>query len=329
MNACIVGYGAVGPVHAAAVSKTDGGSVYAVCDVNLERARACADEYGCLIYGDFDEMLSDSAVDVIHICTPHYLHMEMAAKALGAGKHVVLEKPVVICPSDMDELVSLADDAKGKMCVVLQNRANACIKALKEISEREKTGKLKGMIGGVYWKRDADYYAKDVWRGKWATEGGGALINQSLHMLDMMIYFGGKVKDLSSTMNHWRVSGIEVEDDVHAIIDFEGGCRGLFNATNCYVTNEPYYLELLFENAHYRYADEKLYRIEADGSSVIAKDEHVLVGKAYWGNGHAQLIGSFYDALGGKDAAYTNIHDAYETMAAVFKIYDNARNIRG
>ncbi len=326
MNACIVGYGAVGPVHAAAISELDGSAIYAVCDVNPEHARLCDEKYGCTIYGDFDEMLKDPHIDVVHICTPHYLHKEMAKKALLAGKHAVLEKPVALSLDDVKELTVLADSVSNKLCIVLQNRTNACIKALKDIAENEPVGALKGIIGGVYWNRSKEYYEKDAWRGRWDTEGGGAVINQSLHMIDMMIYFGGRIKKLNSVINHWRVPGIEVEDDAHAVMDFDGGARGIFNATNCYVTDEPYILELRFENAHYRYADGRLYKIEEDGARIIAKDDQILIGKAYWGNGHSQLIKSFYDALDGKNTSYTDIHDAYETMKAVFAIYDQARS---
>ncbi len=327
MNACIVGYGAVGPVHALAVNGIDGSSVYAVCDINPEHARLCAEEYGCLIYEDFDTMLTDEKIDVVHICTPHHLHFEMAKGALLAGKHVVLEKPVVLSPEEMEELTRVADSANAKMCVILQNRRNACIKALKEISENECVGSLKGIIGGVYWHRSQEYYAKDAWRGRWETEGGGAVMNQSLHMIDLMLYFGGKVKHACSAIHHWLIPNIEVEDNAQAVIDFENGARGIFNATNCYVTDEPYYLELLFENGHFRYADGRLYRIDSAGATVIETDEKILVGKSYWGNGHARLIRSFYDSIGGKDAPYTDIHDAAETMKTVFAIYERS-NLR-
>lgn len=325
MNACIVGYGAVGPVHAAAVGELDGSSVFAVCDRDPGRAALCRETYGCLIYEDFDEMLKDSAIDVVHICTPHYLHKEMAEKALLAGKHVVLEKPVVLTLRDMEELTARADKSDGRLCIMLQNRRNACIEALRAIVRREPVGALRGVIGNVYWKRDEAYYQRDAWRGKWATEGGGAVINQAIHMLDLMIYFGGRVKHIDSAIHHWRIPGIEVEDNVEALIDFEGGARGVFHATNCYVTDEPYILELLFERAHYRYADGCLYEITPEGARVIARDERIKIGRSYWGNGHSLVIRSFYEAICGGEAPYTDIRDAYETMRTVFAIYEGAK----
>lgn len=326
MNACIVGYGAIGPVHANAINQVDNASLYAVCDIDNERANKCADEYHCKVYHSFDEMLQDSDIDVVHICTPHYLHKEMALRALKAGKDVVLEKPVAISRADMDELVEFVNskENKNKLCVMLQNRRNICIEKLKEIILNNDVGKLKGLTGSVFWKRDEAYYNQDEWRGKWSTEGGGLLINQTVHMIDMMIYFGGKVTDFKSDINHWYISNIEVEDHAQVLMFFENGARGIFNASNCYVTDEPYILDLLFEKAHYRYADHCLYKIGEKGAEFITSDQSVKVGKSYWGSGHLTVIRSFYDSLAGKDAHYTDINDAYDAMKMVFDIYDNS-----
>ena len=95
-NVCVVGYGAVGPVHAAALEKIQNAQLYAVCDINPQKLKRCSSQYGCKEFSDFDEMLLDTNIDAVHICTPHYLHKEMAVKALNAGKAVVLEKPVGI-----------------------------------------------------------------------------------------------------------------------------------------------------------------------------------------------------------------------------------------
>ena len=324
MKSCIVGYGAVGPVHADAVNGIDGAELYAVCDINSERAELCAEKYGCLVYTDFYEMLADSEIDVVHICTPHYLHGEMAKAAILAGKSVVLEKPVVLSLSEMHELKALTEGRENKLCVILQNRRNASIEAMKRIEGTEDLGRLLGLIGGVYWKRDEAYYAQDAWRGRWKTEGGGCIINQSIHMVDMMIHFAGRIKKMSSAINHWQVEGIEVEDNAHALFDFESGAKGVFNATNCYITDEPYMLELKYERGRFRYADGRLYRITESGATVIAEDSKVMIGKSYWGSGHFSLISDFYRALMGEDRPYTTIADAEETMRAAFEIYKAA-----
>ena len=113
-NVCIVGYGAIGPTHAAAVSKTESARLYAVCEIDPERREKCIAEHsGVVAYSDFDEMLADKMIDSVHICTPHYLHFEMAKKALAAGKQVVCEKPVTMTEEEYDELCRLDTDERS------------------------------------------------------------------------------------------------------------------------------------------------------------------------------------------------------------------------
>lgn len=326
MKAAVVGYGAVGPVHAHAIHELVSAELYAVCDINKERTTLSRQEYGCIIYNNYKEVLKDSNIDVVHICTPHYLHFDMTMKALEAGKHVVLEKPVGIHMSEMEQLMNYTKmHPQQKVCVMLQNRRNVCVEKLKDIAIGDvKTGRLKGILGNVYWKRDESYYAQDPWRGKWRSEGGGVLINQALHMIDMMIYFGGRIRDVKSMIAHWEITNIEVEDDAKAILYFENGTKGVFQATNNYVRDEPYNLELLFENAHYRYADGRLYEIRAKDVKILAFDESVQVGKEYWGTGHKTVIRDFYNVLTGNEGQYTDVRDAYETMKTIFTIYNQA-----
>lgn len=326
MKVVVVGYGAVGPVHAHAIHELDSAELYAVCDTSKERTTLGQKEYACIVYNDYEDVLKDSNIDVVHICTPHHLHLEMTMKALEAGKHVVLEKPAGIHMSEIEQLMDYTEThPKQKVCVMLQNRRNACIEKLKElINTKKEIGTLQGVLGNVYWKRDAAYYAQDPWRGKWKTEGGGLLINQALHMIDMMIYFGGPVKDIKSVIAHWEISDIEVEDEAKAILYFDSGAKGVFQATNNYVKDEPYNLELLFKNAHYRYADGRLYEILENGVNILAVDESVKVGKNYWGTGHKTVIRDFYNVLTGNEGQYTDVRDAYETMKTIFTIYNQA-----
>ena len=320
-NVCIVGYGAVGPVHAAAIERIENVQLYAVCDINPQKLNLCQDMWRCKVFADFDEMLLDTNIDAVHLCTPHYLHKEMAVKALTAGKAVVLEKPVGINFIELEELCTFAQgEYKPPLCIMLQNRTNACVVKLKELIEKRDVGALQGIIANLNWHRDESYYAQDVWRGKWKTEGGGLLINQAVHLVDLMLYFGGSVKSIQSDIHRWGVTGIEVEDTANAILQFENGARGVFHATNCYVTDEAFQLDLRFEKAHFRYADGLLYEILDGDIKVHAKDEKLQIGKSYWGCGHQIVIRNFYE---GKN--YPHIEDAYSAMKLIFDIYEKKK----
>ena len=320
-NICIVGYGAVGPVHAAALEGIKNVQLYAVCDIDPQKLSLCRDMYGCKVFSSFDEMLLDANIDAVHICTPHYLHTEMAVKALAAGKAVVLEKPVGISLAEVEALRAVSkEQANIPLCVMLQNRTNACIVKLKEQIACRDVGALRGIIANLNWHRDEAYYKQDPWRGKWQTEGGGLLINQAVHLVDLMLYFGGAVKKYESDIHRWGISEIEVEDTASAIMQFENGAKGVFHATNCYITDEAFQLELRFEKAHFRYADGLLYEILNGDAEVLARDEKLQIGKSYWGCGHQTVIRNFYE---GKE--YPGIQDAYGAMKFVFEIYDRTK----
>lgn len=321
-NACIVGYGAIGPVHANAILNSPNVKLYAVCDIDKSRAELCAKEYDCKIFTDYNDALDDENIDVVHICIPHYLHKDFAIKALRKNKNVVLEKPVALNNAEFEEVAETVATSDKKFCVMLQNRTNNCVRKMKEILENDDdAGKLLGIIGSLNWKRDEAYYNSGEWRGKIATEGGGLLINQAVHLVDLMLYFGGELESIHHDIKRWHISNIEVEDTASALMQFKNNIRGIFNATNCYITDEPYYIELKFENRHLRYADGCLYDIKQDGIEIIEKDARIKIGKNYWGNGHQTVIDNFYSTLAGETRLFPTLEDSRAAMNTVYDFY--------
>ncbi len=323
MNSCIVGYGAIGPVHAKAISDSILGKVYAVCEILPERAEKCSLEYGCIIYNDFDEMLKDKNIDVVHICTPHYLHAQMAIKALNANKNVVIEKPVVMLEDELKPLREALEKSKGKLCVVMQNRKNPCIEKLLSVLKSGEEGELLTLFGVLRWVRTQDYYDSEPWRGKWKTEGGGVVINQAVHLLDMLCLLGGNVKNAVASISNKGLPKIEVEDTADALIDFENGVRATFYATNLNLINSPYLIEARFENCLYRYGDGILIRISDDNVTLIERDENPTSWKSYWGMGHGAVVNEFYDAIVNNTNDYVKLEDVENTMKVMFEFYKN------
>ena len=316
---CIAGYGAVGPIHAVALEKTKGGRLYAVCDTDPERRRLCSEQYGVLEYEDYDTMLSDREIDCVHICTPHHLHAEMIRKALDAGKDVVAEKPVTRTRQEWEAL--RAYPGSERVCVVLQNRLNPCVQAMRRLVQEKSLGAVRAVRGVLTWSRDRAYYESGGWRGKWETEGGGLLINQAVHTLDYFSYLVGKVEKVRASMaNHTLEGVIEVEDTLAATLEFAGGVRGTFFATNGYGENSAPFLEILFEKGIARYIDQKRW---VDGV-LTEEDAPAAAGKAYWGSGHERLIERFYD-----EGEFFTLSDAANTMETMFAMYEDAWPQRG
>ena len=327
LNACIIGFGAIAPVHAKAICEIENGKIYGICDIDKSRADNAASKYGAKAFYSIDDALKDKNIDVVHICTPHYLHAEMAIKALQSGKNVVLEKPAAMTEENYENLLCEYKKHDKKVCVVFQNRTNTCIQMLKEIVETNDFGKLNGISGALRWSRDESYYRHDSWRGKLKTEGGGVLINQSVHLLDLMLYFGKNVKSVCADMSNKSLRGvIEVEDTVDALIEFSSGARGLFYATNSYSVNQPFQLELNFENATFRYADNNLYKIVNGEHTFICRNNAQIPGKDYWGGGHKHVLFDFYNALEQKGNSYIDLNDSINTMKTMFAIYKSANS---
>lgn len=315
-NVCIVGWGAIGPIHAAGIEKTENANFYAVCDVDYERIKDCRKKYQVSEYTKFDIMLRDEKIDSIHICTPHYLHYEMIEKALAAGKSVVCEKPAVMTAEELYKLSHLP--GSDKVCFVIQNRLNDSIVKMKELLDSGDLGRIISAKGILTWWRDEAYYNSGEWRGKWATEGGGVLINQAIHTLDLMIYLSGKVNSVKADMNNYSLENvIEVEDTVSAYLRFEAGHKGIFFATNAFEGGSDPHVEFVCEKGRVCYMNNKLYL----NGVTLETDSKPTVGKDYWGNSHEVLVKRYYD--GGE---YFSLNDIKNTMKTMFAIYESAKN---
>lgn len=313
-NACIIGYGAIGPIHAMALEHTENARFYAVCDIDPARLDACREQYDVKCLDHFDAVLADEQIDSVHICTPHYLHFDMIRRALAAGKTVVAEKPATMTKSEWDQLKALP--GADKICLVLQNRYNPSIVRLKEMAQSGEYGEIRAVRAFMTWNRTPEYYRSGAWRGKWATEGGGVLINQAVHTLDFMTYIAGGVDSLrANSMNYSLQDVIETEDTFTAYMRFQNGAGGIFFATNAYPINSAPEVEVVFEKKTVRYA---YGRLTADGE-VLAEDVKPTVGKDYWGSGHERLIRKYYD-----EQVYFSPADAEDTMNVMFAMYASA-----
>ena len=317
-NACIVGLGAISPMHINSIEKSKSATLYAVCDNNPEKLKKFLDSDSLVCYDDFDDVINDDNIDSVHICTPHFLHYEMVVKALKAGKKVVCEKPVTMTREEYNKLIQLEE--QKDVCIILQNRYNPCTQKLKEIVENKTYGDVLGSKAIVTWKRDKAYYESEPWRGLYKTEGGGALINQFVHTLDYFSYLISDVESVKAkTANFSLENVIEVEDTVCAYLRLKNNTTGVFFVTNAHVVSSPPEFEIVFENATVRYSDNCLF---VDG--LVIERDHVATGeKAYWGLSHATLVSNYYD--NGISFCPKDIKNTMETM---FSIYESA-NLNG
>ena len=232
LNTAIVGIGKVTDIHATALSRLTGSRFAAVCSSKKEKAEEFAGKYGIRGYTDVAEMVKKEKIDVVIICTPHPAHKAPAVAAMEAGAHVLVEKPFASSLGDCDEMLTAAEKYKRQTGVICQRRWYLPVQRVKEAIDSGKIGKPAfGTVNMLGW-RDEKYYNSDPWRGSWENEGGGVLVNQAPHQLDLLQWFMGEIDELYGIWSNLNHPYIEVEDTALAILRFKSGAIGNIIVSN-------------------------------------------------------------------------------------------------
>lgn len=226
VRTALIGCGKVGTLHARALASRPESTLVAVCDASAERAEQFAARYGGRPFRDVPQMIRESGAEAVFICTPHPLHAEPAILAAEAGLHVMVEKPMAANLSDCDAMLRAAEASGVKLSVMSQRRFYEPVQRLKAAIADGKIGQpVLGVFLMFSW-RDQAYYESDPWRGKWASEGGGVLVNQSPHQLDLLRWFMGDVEEISGRWANLNHPYVEVDDTAVATLKFRNGGLG-------------------------------------------------------------------------------------------------------
>lgn len=317
MKTAIVGYGNIGSVHYEVLDKL-GFDVCAVCDTDYKKI----ENLKINKYTDYIEMLERERPDVVHICTPHHLHADMIINALERDVNVLSEKPLCIRQEDIERILQAEKKSKAKLGVCHQNRYNPENVFIKEYL------KDKDVVSGhgqVVWARGKEYYAQDAWRGKWNTEGGGVLINQALHTLDLMIWLLGEPVSVKASLSNFSLKGvIEVEDTASLV------CRGdgfdfTFYATNAGGKDYPVTVTV-------KTKDEKLEilnrKIIIDGKVREFEKDNKVYGKCCYGTGHQALFADFYNCLKTGSPFEINGEEASKVIKVILSAYEKNNKLK-
>ncbi len=229
----IIGCGGIADMHAKAIHDTPNAELTACYSRSSESANRFAQRYGIEAFTSYEALLASPDVDAVALCTPSGLHTAQAIQAIQAGKHVLVEKPMSLTLREADELIATVDSGNVVVGVISQYRTSPAVEEIKRAIDAGALGRLtSGSLQMKYW-RSAAYYASGAWRGTWALDGGGALMNQGIHGVDIFRYLMGAPVSLTAyarTLTH----DIEVEDMAVAILEFEGGALGTIEgSTTC------------------------------------------------------------------------------------------------
>ncbi|MGL5434595.1 MAG: Gfo/Idh/MocA family protein [Lachnospiraceae bacterium] len=313
IRAAVIGLGNIAGVHIEAIKAFPDGQLVAACDIDSERR--CAVPQDVLFYTDYQQMMRENQLDVVHICLPHHLHTAAAKTATSLGINVFLEKPVGHTVDAAKELLGLEADYGVRLGVCFQNRYNPTSQALLQLLQSGVGGRVVGIRGIVNWYRSEQYYQEKPWRGELNLAGGGCMINQAIHTLDLMQWFSGSdASSVNGMTGNLLDYDISVEDTAIAKIDFANGVRGLFIATNACYQDLEIQLDVQCETFSYRIADGTLYQYKNGSKAKIVSDATGTVGKICYGNSHSLAIQQFYDVLCKRDGTYIGISEALKVQ---------------
>ncbi len=265
----ILSCGAIAKFHANAIADIENAELIGVTDVFLPAAEAFSKEFGGVrIYKDYAEMLADPEIDAVCICTPSGLHAQNAMDALQAGKHAVLEKPMAFTLEECEKMERIAAENGRLLAVISQLRYAEDIGKVKQLVDAGAFGTISLCnLSMKYWRKP-EYYQKSNWRGTKAMDGGGALMNQGIHGIDLMLYIMGDA-DLLYAKTNTAFHNIEVEDTAVAMLKFQNGAYGTLDASTCAFPGHARRLEIIGSEGCAILHENHLERLVVKGETLV------------------------------------------------------------
>ncbi|MBR2011090.1 MAG: Gfo/Idh/MocA family oxidoreductase [Clostridia bacterium] len=326
----IVGCGNIFTMHATSADHLKNAQLVGVCDIKKDRADKAAAKYGVTAYYDYKDLIDKSKIDVVHICVPHYLHPVISRYALEKGVHVLCEKPMSIAYEDAIANVKLAEEKGVKYGIIFQCRFNSTSRLVKENIENGKLGKVLSARVVLTWCKPDEYYSLSDWKGTWDKEGGGVIIDQAIHSIDLANWFiNDEPVSVEAHLANRGHQIMEVDDTGEGFIRYKNGATLAFWAMNNYACDEAIEIRLCCENGKvYMSYDDA--RIEFNDGTVLsttqdAGDIHYEDGKDYWGFQHIRQIADFYDAVENDRTPFVSGREALKIQKLICEIYEKGR----
>ncbi len=326
----ILGAGVIAPTHCKAIRALPNARLVACCDTDGVKAEKLAADYEIPhVYTDLHQMLEREDVDVVQIVTWSGVHAEQGLAAARAGKHVIVTKPIDVRLDQIDALIRACREAGVKLGAIHQFRSYPAYRRLKSAIDEGKLGRLYLGNGFVKWWRSQDYYDSATWRGTWNLDGGGALMNQAIHYVDMLTWLMGRPASLRGYLAT-QCHDIEVEDCATAAIHWENGAMGTFQGTTCTYQGLPARIEVHGERGNvviegdqivlWNVEGDPLEKGEAGAGSVAHPTQHLGLGV----EAHVEQIADVLSAIekGGEPAL--NGEEARRAVELVLAVYHSA-----
>lgn len=335
----VVGSGNIASLHIHAISSTPLAQLTAVCARNRAKAKTLVESSSTPIYATLEELIASVDVDGILVATPSGIHHEAVITALRAGKHVLCEKPLEISTARIEQMIREAEISDRILAGFLPMRYGAGARTIRTALDQSRFGRLTTIGARIKWWRDQPYYNDSRWRGTWGLDGGGALMNQGIHAVDLISWFGGPAKNAFGFASNLAHPGIEVEDTLTAVIQFENGCLGSISAaTSCYpgldlsieVSGDMGTAILVNDRIEFwEFSNpEEADQMIRNGAATSTMKGGSSDPKAISSTGHQRQIEEFCQAIRGKQIALIEGREAGRAVAIVEAIYRSSRSLK-
>ena len=333
----IIGAGMISGIHAMAINSIANAALVGVYSINKDKSDVFAAKYDCAAYSTLDEMLDNPAIDVVCICTPSGIHSNPALQCIAAGKHCLVEKPLEVTLEKCDQIIEAARNAGVKVGVIFPSRFYEASMQLKKSIDEKMFGDL--VLGDAYvkWYRSEAYYQSSAWRGTWALDGGGALMNQGIHSVDLLQWYMGPVKSVQSVAANIRHKGIEVEDTIVSTVQFVNGALGTIECSTAVFPGALKRIEVMGTKGTAMLEENKLIKWEFE--NMTAEDEKInsaaSAGNTAQGGasnpadisfaGHQRQIENMIHCIETGDELLIDAAEGRKSVEIVLAIYESAR----
>ncbi|PKM63187.1 MAG: oxidoreductase [Firmicutes bacterium HGW-Firmicutes-21] len=330
----IIGCGVIADFHANAIMEIPNeAELVGVTDVIYDAAEKFSKRHGIKAFATLDEMLSSKDIDVVNICTPSGYHAEVVIKAARAKKHIIVEKPMAITKEQLDSIEQACEENGIILSSISQNRFSRGVRMTKKAVEDGMLGRI--VCADIYMKynRTQEYYDSGSWRGTKRIDGGGALMNQGIHGVDLLQYIAGPIKSVYA-VSKTLVRKIEVEDTLSAVVDFESGATGVIQATTSVFPGYPRRLEINGDKGSIALEETSIVRWDIDNSKYEdivlqpAMSSSASTPTAISTDGHTRQILDVIRAIKTKTKPLIDVNEGRKSVDIILAIYKSAEEKR-
>ncbi|WET06386.1 Gfo/Idh/MocA family oxidoreductase [Lentisphaerota bacterium ZTH] len=333
----IIGTGAIAAMHAAALEAAGNAELVAVYDKAVERAQKFAGDHKVRAAESFEAFLADSEIEAVTIATPTGIHGAVALPAAAAGKHILCEKPLDVTLEKSDAIIKACHQNNVTLAAVFQSRFGTAVQLLKKAIDAGRFGQMVLASTKIHWFRSQQYYDSAGWRGTWELDGGGALMNQSIHTVDLLVYLNGSPAEVFAYTDTLTHTGIEVEDTAAAVVKFKNGALGTIEASTSCAPGFPRQIEISGENGSVLLEDDRILRWEF--TEELPEDAEIrangAAGEGMYGGagdpmainyeGHRRQIEDLADAIINKKSPKLPGQEGRRAVELICGIYESAR----